>query len=138
MKSLLKRALQQTVPSIKTNRNKLTKPGAKKKSDLYKNRKEGHLKRLRNERLQKFRDKNQSWKTIRSPKKHKKRRPAESVLPKVPISLSEDAKLIALGRKIIDCRRSLMGAKQTQAQMKEMDSILFRDLDMDVKDIICS
>ncbi|TPP56228.1 hypothetical protein FGIG_11045 [Fasciola gigantica] len=68
MKSLLKRALQQTVPSIKTNRNKLTKPGAKKKSDLYQNRKEGHLKRLRNERLQKFRDKNQSWKTIRSPK----------------------------------------------------------------------
>ncbi|KAA0187709.1 hypothetical protein FBUS_08449 [Fasciolopsis buskii] len=138
MKSLLKRALQQTITSKETNLQKSINPCPRKKPNLYKDRKKGRLKRLRNEQRQKLRNVNQSWKVIRNPKKHRNRPHADSDMPKAFISLSEDAHLVSLGKRIIKSRRSLMGTKQVKAKAKSADTILFRDLDMDIKDIICS
>lgn len=69
---------------------------------------------------------------------HRNRPHADSDMPKAFISLSEDAHLVSLGKRIIKSRRSLMGTKQVKAKAKSADTILFRDLDMDIKDIICS
>ncbi|VDP90772.1 unnamed protein product [Echinostoma caproni] len=139
MKSLLRRALQQVTVSTDVTQDNSGRSGVKKRPAVFRNRKAGHLKRVRNERHQKSRGKNQSWKTVRDPSKRRKRRSVKSTVPVEPISLVEDAQLINLGKKIVQSRRSLMGKKRiTKQPTKPVNSILFRDLDMDIKDIICS
>ncbi|CAL8087751.1 unnamed protein product [Calicophoron daubneyi] len=144
MKSLLKQALGEISFENRGLKRGVGNKPERKLQVLFRNRRTGQLKRLRNARYQTKKASGGSWRSMKDnretkPPKNKKKQNRTQVVCDETL----ESQLRTIGKKIISSRRSVFESAPQRIQPKEPKSILFadeklKDLSMDLRDIICS